>query len=244
MIKYLENDNIIKAVECFKAKENQFLITEYYPNNLYDYVKKSLSEKTIKNIIFQLVTAVKSLHDKSYIHRDIKPDNILIDENGVLKLTDFDLTRKIGDNDKPLSKNVVTLYYRAPEIFFGDTHYSFPVDMWSIGCVLCELFLGEPIFKGRCELETLGKIMSSLGTPTEENWPGVTKLPNYLPFQKADGELRKQLEEKMPKDALDLAEEMLTLNPEKRPTCSEVLSRAFFYDMNTNEEIKVEMDLK
>lgn len=222
------------------------MISNFYSNTLYDFTKKHLSEKTIKGIIKQIITAVGFLHSKKYIHRDIKPDNILLDSKGTIKLTDFDLARLLPEsNDKPLTRNVVTLYYRAPEIFFGDVHYGKGVDIWSIGCVFGEFFIDEPIFKGACELATLSKIIEMCGNPNEENWPGVEKLPNYLPYGEIKPKLRNEFEGKISKEGVDVLEMMLSLDPKKRPSCEELLNMSYFKEnVASKEEIATELNLK
>ena len=115
----LKNKNIIEVIESFTNNENQYLITSYYKYNLLNIIKeKKLSEKIIKGIMKQLLTSVNFLHSQNYIHRDIKPDNILISSEGVLKLTDFDLCTEIPKNkNEPLSRNVITLYYKPPVLW-------------------------------------------------------------------------------------------------------------------------------
>lgn len=112
----------------------------------------------------QILEGVAYLHENGILHRDLKPDNILISFEGCIKITDFDLAREI-DYQKPMSRGVATIYYRPPEIFFGETHYDFAVDMWSVGCILAELILREPIFKGRNEIDVLFKIEETMGSP-------------------------------------------------------------------------------
>lgn len=249
MIKSFSHENIIETIEIFKEKGNQYLITNYYANNLYDYTKKAISVKAIQGIMHQLFEAIGYLHSLNYIHRDIKPDNVLISSEGVLKVTDFDLTRLLNtEKERGMSRNVVTLYYRAPEIFFGDIHYGKGIDLWSLGCLMAELVIGEPIFKGSCELETLGKIMTIVGNPTEENWPGVTQLPNYLPYEKAEFILKDMLKGKINEEGIDLICSLLTLNPLKRITCDEALKHNFFNnnekdDIKRNEALKTELNL-
>jgi serine/threonine protein kinase len=113
----------------------------------------------------QVLEGVCYLHNKNIIHRDLKPDNILLSENKNVKITDFDLARSLDDG-RPLSRAVVTIYYRPPEIFFGDLKYGKAVDMWSIGCILAEMITKEPLFKGRNEFDVLFKIFEFTGSAT------------------------------------------------------------------------------
>jgi cyclin-dependent kinase 12/13 len=87
------------------------------------------------------------------MHRDIKVSNILVNNEGILKIGDFGLANNVGPNSKrPLTSRVVTLWYRPPELLMGSTNYGVTVDLWSIGCVFAELFIGKPILKGRTEV--------------------------------------------------------------------------------------------
>ena len=242
----LKHKNIIEVIESFTNNENQYLITSYYKTNLLNIIKeKKLSERIIKGIMKQLLTSVNFLHSQNYIHRDIKPDNILISSEGVLKLTDFDLCTEIPKNkNEPLSRNVITLYYKPPEIFYGDLYYGKGVDIWSIGCVLCELILGYPIFKGKCELETLGKIIEIVGAPTEKNWPGVSQLQNYLPYPEKKGILEQVFNEKISSQGLDLILKLLCLDPSQRISCEDALNLEYFSDACDESELVKELNLE
>jgi serine/threonine protein kinase len=227
--------------------KNQYLVTPYYSNNLYNYVTKKLPEKVIKQIILQIIKAIKYLHSLNYLHRDIKPDNILISNEGKIILTDFDLCRlESKGKDDPLTRTAVTLYYRAPEIFFGESFYTNKIDIWSIGCVFAELVIGQVLFKGNNELSTLSKIIEIIGCPNEENWPGVSELPNYLPFGGGQFKLGKMLEEGgLSKEGIEIVTLMLMLDPKKRPSCEELLEKEYFKkDIATIDELKKIMDLK
>ena len=243
-----DHENIHKVLDMFIApNKNQYLITPYYPNNLYNYVTKKLPEKIIKQIILQVINAAKYLHSLKYIHRDIKPDNILISNEGKIILTDFDLCRlESKGKDDPLTRTAVTLYYRAPEIFFGDSYYTNKIDIWSIGCVFAELVIGQPLFKGSNELSTLSKIIQIIGCPSEENWPGVSELPNYLPFGGGEFQLGKMLENGgLSKEGIEIVTNMLMLDPKKRPTCEELLENEYFKkDIASADELKKIMELK
>lgn len=141
-----------------------------------------LNENTIREIIKQILEGVAYLHRSGILHRDLKPENILLSQDGCIKITDFDLARYI-DLSKPMSRGVSTIYYRPPEIFYGVTNYSFEVDLWSVGCIFAELILGEPIFKGRNEIDVLFKIQEILGSPNEQIWPGCTSITNFVSFE-------------------------------------------------------------
>jgi serine/threonine protein kinase len=166
----LKHPNIIEVVDYFISKGNQYIIYEYHHQDLLKLIKnknskfhsKEESDKLIRGVMKQMIEGVAYLHELGLMHRDLKPDNVLISSEGLVKITDFDLAREI-DYEKPMSRGVVTIYYRPPEIFFGETKYSFSLDMWSIGCTLAEIILKEPIFKGRNELDVLFKIFEVLG---------------------------------------------------------------------------------
>ena len=243
-----DHENIHKVIDMFISKNNnQYLITQYYKNNLYDYTSKKLPEKVIKQIIYQIICGIKYLHSLKYIHRDIKPDNILLSSEGKIVITDFDLCRQESKGeDDHMTRTAVTLYYRAPEIFFGDLYYGNKIDIWSIGCVFAELVIGKPLFKGNNELGTLSKIIENIGCPNEENWPGVSQLPNYLPFNGGEFKLEEILaNEGLSKEGIYMITKMLTLNPKKRPSCEDMLKNEYFKkDIATREEIKKIMNLK
>jgi serine/threonine protein kinase len=242
------HENIHKVIDMFIApNKNQYLITPYYQNNLYNYTSKKLPEKVIKQIIFQVVCGVNYLHSLKYIHRDIKPDNILISSEGKIILTDFDLCRQESKGkDDPMTRTAVTLYYRAPELFFGDSYYGNKIDIWSIGCVFAELIIGKPLFKANNELGTLSNIIETIGCPSEENWPGVSQLPNYLPFTGGEFKLGKMLEEGgLSKEGIDIVTKMLMLDPKKRPSCEEILKDEYFKkEIASLSEVKEIMNLK
>ena len=242
------HENIHKVIDMFIApNKNQYLITPYIQNNLYDYISKKLPEKAIKQIIYQIICGINYLHSLKFIHRDIKPDNILISSEGKIVLTDFDLCRQESKGkDDPMTRTAVTLYYRAPEIFFGDSFYTNKIDIWSIGCVFAELIIGKPLFKANNELGTLSNIIENIGCPNEENWPGVSQLPNYLPFTGGEFKLGKLLEEGgLSKEGINMVTKMLTLDPKKRPCCEEMLKDEYFKkDIASPAELKEIMNLK
>merc|ERR1719223_283861 len=128
-----------------------------------------------------MIAGLNFCHARRIIHRDLKPQNLLIDRNGTLKLADFGLARAFGIPVRTYTHEVVTLWYRAPEILLGSKHYSTPVDLWSVGCIFAEMITNRPLFPGDSEIDELFRIFRVCGTPNEELWPGVSSLPDYKP---------------------------------------------------------------
>lgn len=109
-------------------------------------------------MFYQIVKAVSYIHSKGIIHRDLKLQNILTNDKGQIKITDFGLARQYGILLKPYTHEVCTLWYRPPEILLGSEEYSTPVDSWSLGCILAEIFSSNPLFPGDSEISMLFKI--------------------------------------------------------------------------------------
>ena len=139
-----------------------------------------LTPGRVQSYLKQLLLGIAYCHSHRVLHRDLKPQNLLIDRNNnALKLADFGLARAFGIPIRTYTHEVVTLWYRAPEILLGSKHYSTPVDVWSIGCIFSEMSNQRPLFPGDSEIDQLYKIFQMLGTPDEENWPEVSHLPDY-----------------------------------------------------------------
>lgn len=113
------------------------------------------------------------------MHRDLKPQNLLVDKNGVLKVADFGLARAFCPPIRPLTHEVVTLWYRPPEILLGSQLYAPPMDMWAVGTIIVEMSTKKPMFPGDCEIDEIFKIFRVLGTPTEITWPGCNGLKEF-----------------------------------------------------------------
>lgn len=192
ILKRLNHQNIINLIEIVTSKPseknklrgNVYLVFEYMEHDLAALIdnKISFSVSQIKCILFQILTGVQYMHSNNIIHRDIKGANILINNQGHVKIADFGLARIHNPNpnvSKQYTNRVVTLWYRSPELLLGSTNYGPSVDIWSVGCLFSELLTGVSPFRGSKENEQVEKIFEKCGTPNEETWPRVSSLRYY-----------------------------------------------------------------
>jgi len=158
------------------------MVFEYMDHDLAGLLNAGykFSVPQIRCLIHQLLEVLDYLHtEKHLMHRDIKCSNLLVGENMQLKLADFGLARFANREDGRYTNRVITLWYRPPELLLGEEHYSYSVDIWSVGCIMAELLLGSPAFQAKKEMDQLEAIWAICGTPTEENWPDHKKLPMW-----------------------------------------------------------------
>ncbi|CAG9464648.1 unnamed protein product [Pedinophyceae sp. YPF-701] len=210
-----------------------FLVFEFCEHDLgrlIDARRKLFTLSEVKGLLQQLLHAVEFLHDRWTVHRDIKLSNLLMTNQGVLKLCDFGLARYFRAYKEPYTPGVVTLWYRAPEILLGEEVYTEAVDVWAVGCVLAELLTGEPLFPGQTEAEVIEMLVSLLGAPTRKIWPGVERLPHFSKFHMRTqpySHLRKHFPQ-LSEAGIDLLNALLTYDPAGRITAREALRHPFF----------------
>merc|ERR1712224_1197922 len=175
----------------------------------------------VKRMLHQLVDGIAFCHARRVLHRDLKPQNLLVDEDGQLKIADFSLARAVTKPVRKYTKEVVTLWYRAPEILLGLTHYSAPVDVWAIGCIFAEMAQAKhiPMFPGDSEIDQLFRIFRTRGTPTEDDWAGVTALPDFnMGFPQWKKRALSELLPALDEHGLDLLDRLLLYAPRSRIT--------------------------
>lgn len=183
LLKDLKHANIVTLHDTVHTPKSLTLVFEYLEKDLKQYMDDCggiMSMNNVKLFLFQLLRGLNYCHSRKVLHRDLKPQNLLINDKGELKLADFGLARAKSVPTKTYSNEVVTLWYRPPDVLLGSTEYSTQIDMWGVGCIFFEMATGRPFFPGSTVEDQLHLIFKTLGTPTEETWPGITTNEVFL----------------------------------------------------------------
>lgn len=247
IMRLVSHPNVVELRSFFYSngdkKDEVFLnlIQEFVPETVYrasrHYVKLKQQMPTlqIKLYMYQLMRSLAYIHSVGICHRDIKPQNLLLNPNtGVLKLCDFG-SAKILVAGEPNVSYICSRYYRAPELIFGSTNYTTNIDIWSTGCVMAELMLGQPLFPGESGIDQLVEIIKVLGTPSREQIK--TMNPNYMEHkfpQIKPHPFSKVFRPRTSSDAIDLVSKLLEYTPEARLSAIESMIHPFF------DELRVE----
>lgn len=236
ILRTLNHPNIVmlKDVQHTLSPPRLYLVFEWLSCDLKHFLDehrtetKGLDESLLQEFMYQLLLGLDYCHIRGIFHRDLKPQNILVTKDGRLKIADFGLARAFSVPMRCYTHEVVTLWYRAPEVLLGDKRYGLPLDMWSVGLMFAEMFTGRALFPGDCEIDELFQIFRLLGTPNEQNWRNVSKLPDFN--EKFPKWKKKNLEEKIgiKNGGLDLLEKMLVYNPGSRISCNKALEHDYF----------------
>lgn len=224
------------ALEFRIDKGSFYLVFEYMDHDLFGLLLSGVvtfTENNIAHIMHQILGGLSYCHQNNFLHRDIKCSNILVNNDGQVKLADFGLARLYSsdDQERPYTNKVITLWYRPPELLLGEERYGKPVDVWSCGCILGELFTREAMFKGATEIAQLDKIFTVCGQPTSQTWPEAKELRDYHIILKLKKNYDRQLltsYDKLPAKALDLLDKMLLLRPKTRISAEAALEHEWF----------------
>lgn len=241
-----EHPNIIAMKHCFFSngeKPDELylnLVLEFMPDTAYRFLRMFTRQQEyvpllyVKLFAYQLCRALAYLHNPklNVAHRDIKPQNLLIDPtSGVLKLCDFGSAKQLLVGEQNVSY-MCSRFYRAPELMFGCTTYTTGIDTWSVGTVIAELLIGQPLFPGETTVDQMVEIIKVLGTPTpadieslnrtyaEFNFPSIRPLPWVKVFRPHT-----------PPDAVDLVSQLLKYNPNNRLSMIEAMCHPFFDEL-------------
>lgn len=233
LLKELSHPNVVQLVDVVYMDCKLYLVFEYMDQDLKQFMDRgaNIGVTTLKSLLYQIFSGTAFCHSHRILHRDLKPQNLLLDKNGRLKLADFGLARVFSVPLRRYTHEVVTLWYRAPEILLGAEHYSTPADVWSIGCIFVELANRQPLFPGDSEIDQLFRIFRTLGTPDESMWPGVSELPNYkTQFPKWQAQPLARVLPRLCEMGLDLVMRVFAYEPVSRITCQSALAHPYFCD--------------
>ncbi|KAJ9452974.1 Cyclin-dependent kinase 1 [Diplonema papillatum] len=234
LLSLLDHENVVRLVDVCHRNRMLYLVLEFVPEDLEGVVRKRkdagrpITCEEACRIACQLLTGVGYCHDRHVLHRDVKPANVLVTHGGICKLCDFGISRADLVPCVQLSRDVVTLWYRAPELLLGASQYDGTVDVWSVGCVFVELLAGAPFFRGDSAVGQLMAIFQTLGTPTPASWPGCASLPYYAAVFPQWKPLSLSSVLKSDPVVSDLAAQLLVVDPKVRPTARRALQHRLF----------------
>ncbi|XP_019198905.1 PREDICTED: probable serine/threonine-protein kinase At1g54610 isoform X2 [Ipomoea nil] len=235
ILRSLDHPNVVKLQGLVTSRMScsLYLVFDYMDHDLAGLAASQgikFTEPQVKCYMQQILSGLEHCHKLHVLHRDIKGSNLLIDSQGVLKIADFGLASFFDPNKKqPMTSRVVTLWYRPPELLLGATEYGVGIDLWSAGCILAELFAGNPIMPGRTEVEQLHKIFKLCGSPSDEYW-NKSKLPHATIFKPQQSYKRCIADtfKHFPPSSIPLIQTLLAIDPAERQTATAALRSEFF----------------
>lgn len=233
LLRELRDESLVNLMDVFHHNGKLNLVFEAMETDLDAVLSDRalvLGVADVKSYMRMLLQGVACCHRNYVVHRDIKPNNLLLAPDGSLKLADFGLARIFGDAQDTvrMTPQVFARWYRAPELLFGARAYGAAVDMWAVGCVFAGLVLRRVWLDGATDMEQLGRIFAALGTPQPGEWPGVTDLPDFVQFVPQPAPDLRATFPTLPESGLNLLRGLTQFDPAQRLSAAEALRHPFF----------------
>lgn len=232
LLKQLQHPNIVKLCDVIHSERKLTLVFEFLEQDLkkvLDQHEDGLEPARTRSFLHQLLSGISYCHQNRVLHRDLKPQNLLISSEGALKLADFGLARAFGIPVRAYSHEVVTLWYRPPDVLMGSKKYSTPLDIWSVGCIFAECANGRALFPGTTEADQLQKIFEIVGTPNPLYWPRVVELPEWRSdFKQYAPQPWEHIMPRQEPVTLDLLANLLQCDPDRRLKGPTALRHPYF----------------
>ncbi|XP_058799841.1 cyclin-dependent kinase-like 4 isoform X2 [Phymastichus coffea] len=235
LLKNLKHPNLVSLLEVFRRKRKLHLVFEYCEHTLLNEMEKyphGCPELMSKQLTWQILQGVAYCHRLGCVHRDVKPENILLTADGIVKLCDFGFARMLSPGEN-YTEYVATRWYRAPELLVGDTQYGRPVDVWAIGCVFAELVRGEALWPGKSDVDQLYLIRRTLGELLPRHVSIFQQNEFFAGVALPTPQTLTPLEGLLPEGAgrtlqLDFLRKCLDRDPDERWTCDQLLRHVYF----------------
>lgn len=242
LLQRLKHKNIVKLYEVYVENVDIYLVFELMDRDLKKYIdhKKTredsgLDPKLVKHFMRQLLSGVKFIHRNGVLHRDLKPQNLLINARYDLKIGDFGLARGFGIPVRSFTNSVVTLWYRPPCVLLGNTDYSTPLDLWSVGCIFSELATGRALFQGGDQESQLTSIFQRLKIPKSIDYPDLRSFINWsteYEFIDQVDLLPEETVSRLGEDAENLLRKLLKINPKLRISARRAHEQHSYFTFN------------
>ncbi|CAG9767372.1 unnamed protein product [Ceutorhynchus assimilis] len=234
MLKRLKHENLVTMIEVFRFRKRFYIVFEFLAGTVLDELEKmpgGLGEERTRERIYQVCRAINYCHSNNIMHRDVKPENILVSSLGVVKLCDFGFSRLVSSNGEPCTEYVATRWYRAPELLVGEPVYGASVDIWAIGCLFAEMITGDPLFPGESDIDQLYLIVRMLGKPCIRHQHLMAKNTQLRPMIKTPSQDTLGFYKVFPTwplIAIDFLHSCTRMDPHERLSAEELLKHAFF----------------